>query len=295
MEAGETIAGGSIKIHPDTDIGPVTLSVSSLEQSTDFYTQALGLQVREQSEGQLLLGTDSETLLELHERTGARHEPGRTGLYHFALLVPTRLDLARVLQNLIRQQVPLTGFADHHVSEAIYLPDPDGHGIEIYRDRLRSEWRDAQGQFYMTTDPLDVEGLLAEIKKSPAEGDWLGLPEGTAMGHIHLHVHDLPQALHFYHDLLGFDIMLNWSSAAFVSAGGYHHHIGLNIWAGQGAPPPPPDSLRLLNYQIRLPDEAARRKALQRLEEAGYAFQPENGQVRLQDPSENPISLVLQN
>lgn len=280
-------------IHPDTEIGKVFLTVSSLDQSKNFYTRALGLQVRSMSDGLLELGTGRDTLLQLRELPGARLLAGHTGLYHYALLVPSRLDLANVLQNLLQQQVPLTGFADHHVSEAIYLPDPDGHGIEIYRDRPRRDWSDSQGQFYMTTDPLDVEGLLAELNNGRSNRPWEGLPGETTMGHVHLHVHDIQQALFFYNEVLGFDLMLHWNSAAFLSAGGYHHHLGINIWAGKGASPPPPDSLRLLAYQIRLPDESAFQAVLDRLEAAGVDFERGNSQVRVQDPSGNELLLVV--
>jgi catechol 2,3-dioxygenase len=276
-------------IHPVARIGKVTLSVSSLEDSAAFYTRAVGMQVLANDSDRLLLGAGGNILLELVELPGAAHLPGRTGLYHFAVLVPSRLELAYVLRNLVQQQVPLTGFADHHVSEAIYLPDPDGHGIEIYRDRPRDEWRNEQGQLHMTTDPLDVEGLLGELRAATGEPGWQGLPPGTTMGHIHLHVSNLAQAQEFYGDLLGFEVMLNWHSAAFLSAGGYHHHLGLNTWAGEGAPPPAEDSLRLVEYALTLPDPAALEPIVARLQAAGYPYEREAGRVRVQDPSENRI------
>lgn len=278
-------------IHPATRVGMVTLSVSSLDRSEAFYTQVLGLKTIDRSNDRLALGVGSYPLLELREQPGATHLSGRTGLYHFAVLVPDRLELARVLRNLLEQQVTLTGFADHHVSEAIYLPDPDGHGIEIYRDRPRSAWLDSQGRFLMTTDPLDVQGLLAELPREYKAESWVGMPGETTMGHIHLHVRDLVEGREFYHRLLGFDLMLDWRSAAFLSAGGYHHHIGINTWAGEQAPPAEPDSLRLIEYELVLPDQGAVKSVLQRLEAAGYTYQQEDSRALLQDPSANTIVL----
>ncbi len=272
-----------------TRIGLVSLSVSDLARSVDYYCQVIGLQVIKQHPGEVVLGAGGTSLLSLHEIPGAAHVPKTTGLYHFALLVPTRFELARTLRNLVENQAVFVGFADHHVSEAIYLSDPDGHGIEIYRDRPREQWLDSSGNFQLTTDPLDVRGLLEEIASgAPA---WDGIHPATTMGHIHLHVDYIPQARVFYRDVLGFEVMADMQSALFLSAGGYHHHIGVNTWNGLGAPPPPPNSLRLLSYEILLPDEQTLAETVVSLENKGLQFQRTANSLEFQDSAANTVIL----
>ncbi|WP_119069648.1 VOC family protein [Aggregatilinea lenta] len=277
-------------IHPGTHPGTVHLTVSDLARSLDFYRRALGLRVHHQDAGTATLGAGANDLLALVEQPGAQAVHGVTGLYHFAILLPSRLDLARTLRHLAETRTPLQGFADHLVSEAIYLPDPDGNGIELYRDRPRDEWNWDGTAVRMATDPLDVDGLLAELQGDDAPYE--GMPPGTVMGHVHLHVSDLAVAQAFYCDVLGFDLITRYGDAAlFVSAGGYHHHIGLNTWAGVGAPPPPPDAVGLRYFEIVLPDAPALAEVLARVEAARLPSAPHADGVLLHDPSRNGILL----
>jgi catechol 2,3-dioxygenase len=192
-------------------------------------------------------------LIELHERKGAIPKPRRTtGLYHFAILVPSRAALGRSLRRLAEMRWPISGAADHLVSEALYLDDPDGLGIEIYRDRPRDTWRVVDGELAMATDPLDVQDVADE---PGAEMPWTGLEAGTVMGHVHLHVPHLDTAETFYCGRIGFDpIVRRYPGALFVAAGGYHHHLGLNVWAGIGAPPPPENAVGLRSFTIESAD-----------------------------------------
>ena len=226
-------------IAPQTTVGAVHLTVSDLTRSLDYYRGAVGLGVLEEGAGQASLGADGRELLVLVEERGARRAAGHTGLYHFALLVPERAELAAWLAHAARDRVPLVGLSDHFVSEALYLSDPDGHGIEIYRDRPREIWEDKVGST-LTTMPLDVDDLLAELD-DPETEPFAGLPAGTVMGHVHLKVAGHPPAIDFYRDLLGFDLTAQLGEqAAFLSAGGYHHHVGANTWESAGAGPAPP-------------------------------------------------------
>ena len=241
------------KLHPDTRPGPVALTVPNLRRSLDFYTYSLGLQVHKHQDSVASLGAGEEDLLVLHEMPGARQTRGTTGLYHFALLLPSRAHLGRALANLVENNTALQGAADHLVSEALYLADPDGNGIELYRDRPREEWTfDADG-LRMATDPLDVEGLSAEGARSGET--WSGMPSGTVMGHVHLRVSDIPAAEHFYRDLLGLDLMTRFgASASFLSAG------AITItWprtpGRRGVPPPPVDAAGLREWTLLVPDE----------------------------------------
>jgi catechol 2,3-dioxygenase len=269
---------------PETRMGPVELTVSDLERSLDYYRSAIGLRVLERENGRASLGGDSG-LLVLHEAPGARPAPRNTGLLHFALLVPDRGALASWLAHAIRDQVPMTGVSDHFVSEALYLRDPDAHGIEIYADRPRELW---EGQVErMTTEPLDLENLLGELD-DPETEPFEGLPGGTVMGHVHVQVADIPETIRFYRDVLGFELMTSYGDqAAFLAAGGYHHHLGANTWNSAGAPPPPEDSASLRLATVVLPDAGARDEALARVAESGQ--EPEDGVVL--DPSGNRLLL----
>lgn len=277
----------SKNVLPDTvQMGRVALTVADLPRSLAYYQERIGLRLLEQEGQTAVLGTVERPLLILQEQPGARPARGRTGLYHFALLLPSRPALAQTLRHLIQSETPISGASDHHVSEALYLTDPDGHGIEIYRDRPRAEWVDENGRFRLTTEPFDVDGVLGELAADvPA---WTGLPAQTVMGHVHLHVSQMAPSLNFYLDVLGFALMAKYGpSASFASAGGYHHHLGLNTWAGVGAPPPEPDLARLLWYEILLGDEAAWQDVVDRLRAVGVAYTVgENGRsLHLQDPS----------
>jgi catechol 2,3-dioxygenase len=213
-----------------------------------------------------------------------------TGLYHFALRVPERVDLARWLAHAARDRVALLGMSDHFVSEAIYLTDPDGHGIEIYHDRPRVVWEGLVSS-RMTTDPLDVADLMGEID-DPAAEPFDGLPSGTDMGHVHLQVADVAATIAFYRDVLGFDVMAElFGSAAFLAAGGYHHHVGANTWHSLGAPPPPPGTVALRHATIVLPDAAERDRVAARVAATGQEPESRDGGVLVRDPS--GIGLLL--
>jgi catechol 2,3-dioxygenase len=273
-------------------IGTVYLTVSDLERSTHYYQHNIGLKLHRKENFVAALGVGGADLLVLQEQKGARHVQGVTGLYHFAILVPTRRDLARTLRHLIESETPLGGFADHAVSEAIYLNDPDGHGIEIYRDRPETEWPRLKGQLQMTTEQLNIPQLM-EIAMADKE-PWAGMAEGTIMGHIHLHVSNLQQAVTFYQQILGMDLVMYYgNSAAFVSYNGYHHHVGLNTWAGAGAPPAPEDAARLRWWQLRLPDMALLLPIVQRAQANNWPIQGEGNAFFIQDPSQNTIVLTV--
>jgi catechol 2,3-dioxygenase len=234
---------------------------------------------------------EGRELLRLHAQPGAKPFPGRGygGLYHYAILLPSRQALGVELRHLAESRTPLTGASDHGVSEALYMSDPDGHGIEIYRDRAREEWpRRPDGELTMVTDPLDAQGIIAA-----GEGmAWEGMPPGTAMGHVHLHVSQLKQAQEFYVNKVGFDLIQNYGAqATFVSAGGYHHHLGMNVWAGVGVPPAPEDRARLLWYEVVLPNHDALDATLAQLREAGVQPEAHDAGWLVRDPSNNGVVL----
>lgn len=279
-------------IHPDTCLGYVHLTVSDLERSLAFYQRSLGFQVRRREGHTAYLGAGRDYLLVLTQRSGAIHVPGRTGLYHFAILVPSRLSLAQSLRNLIETEAKLTGGADHLVSEALYLSDPDGNGIELYRDRPRSEWEYQNGMPKMATEPLDYQGVLDELESDPNPGP--GLHPDTVLGHIHLHVAHLSGAVAFYEEVLGFDLVAAiQGSAAFLSAGGYHHHVGINTWNGVGAPPPPPKAVGLRYFTVQLPSEEEQAELVARLENANVAFEKREEGLTVKDPSQNGIVFTV--
>jgi catechol 2,3-dioxygenase len=279
-------------IAAETTMGAVHLSVADLDRSIAYYESALGLRVHDRAGGRAELGTGGEALLVLDEVPGARPARGFTGLYHFALLVPERADLARFLAHAARERVALVGLSDHFVSEAIYLSDPDEHGIEVYWDRPREAWEGQVGG-RMTTLPLDVDGLLGELD-DPAHAPFEGLAAGTVMGHVHLRVADVPAATAFYRDVLGLGLMaLFGRQAAFLSAGGYHHHVGANSWESAGAPPAPEGTATLRRMTIALPDAAALETVAGRIRAAGLDPSPgADGSVSLRDPSGNPVVLT---
>lgn len=278
------------QIEGETRIGTVALAVSNLSRALDFYQEHLGFRILSQEDGEATLGAGNEALLRLREKPGARAVRGVSGLYHFAILMPNRLELARILRNFAQKETPMQGFSDHLVSEALYLSDPDGNGIEVYRDRPRDEWPYRNGKLMMATDPLDLEDILSELPAGDQE--WTGLPDGTTIGHIHLHVSNLSREESFYRDVLGFELITRYPpSASFLGAGGYHHHIGINVWAGAGAPPPPPDAVGLRWYTIDLPSRAARKAVVRRLESAGVDLETHEQGLFLRDPAENGIVL----
>jgi catechol 2,3-dioxygenase len=259
---------------PDqTDIGFANLRVGDLARSLQFYQHLLGLMVVDQKPGLAALAStpDELPILLLSEHIGAKPRPRRTaGLYHIAIRYPTRAALGWVLHRLVDGGWAVEGAADHGVSEALYMADPDGNGVELYRDRPREEWPHQGGQVTMATDPLDTRSVADEANGYQANA----APPGTAMGHVHLQVSGLQPAREFYHDQLGLDITQeSYPGALFMSAGGYHHHLGTNIWAGNGIPPTPPDVPGLVSIGLALPDSASRQALANRLQEAGMHFE----------------------
>ncbi len=282
--AGAAVTGASLPAA--TTMGAVHLTVSDLERSLAYYGREVGLAVVAEAPGRVSLGAGGSELLVLHEEPGARPARGHTGLYHFALLVPERADLARWLAHAARERVRLVGLSDHFVSEAVYLSDPDGHGIEIYRDRPRDVW-EGQVASRMTTLPLDVESVLGELP-DPETEPFDGLPGGTAMGHVHLKVAAIPDAIAFYRDVLGFGVTAALGvQAAFFAAGGYHHHVGANVWESAGASPPPERSAALRHATIVLPSREERDALADRV---GASAGPEGPSVV--DPSGNRLVLA---
>jgi catechol 2,3-dioxygenase len=273
-----------------TSMGAVHVSVADLDRSLAYYGDTVGLAVLEEGSATASLGARGIELLGLVEEPGASPASRHTGLYHFALRVPDRVDLARWLAHAARDRVTLLGMSDHFVSEAIYLTDPDGHGIEIYHDRPRVVWEGLVAS-RMTTDPLDVADLMRELE-DPATEPFDGLPAGTDMGHVHLQVADVAATIEFYRDVLGFDVMAElFGSAAFLAAGGYHHHVGANTWHSLGAPPPPAGTAGLRHATIVLPDAGERDRVAARVEATGQEPEPREDGVLVRDPS--GIGLLL--
>ena len=234
----------------DAHIGQVSLTVSDLDRSRAFYREVLGFsEAKRDGRTSFLAPEGGRVLIELHERADAIPKPRRSaGLFHFAILVPSRAALGRSLRRLADKRWPLSGAADHLVSEALYLNDPDGLGIEIYRDRPKDSWRTSDGELAMATDPLDLQAIHDE---PGAETPWTGLEAVTIMGHVHLHAPHLDTAEAFYCGRIGFEpIVRRYPGALFVAAGGYHHHLGLNTWVGVGAPPPPENAVGLRSFTI---------------------------------------------
>jgi catechol 2,3-dioxygenase len=286
-EAAPTAA----ELPPSTTVGAVQLTVSDLERSIAYHRDAVGLHVLSHDGGRASLGAGGRELLALVEERGARPATGYTGLYHFALLVPERADLARWLAHAARDRVRLAGLSDHFVSEALYLSDPDGHGIEIYWDRPRAHWEGQVAQ-RLTTLPLDVDSLLSELE-DPLNAEFDGLPGGTVMGHVHLKVASIPETVAFYRDVIGLGLMAALGNqAAFLSAGGYHHHLGANTWESAGAPPPPAGSAALRHATLLLPDAPERERVLERVEQSGHLPEDTPAGPAIRDPSGNLFVLA---
>jgi catechol 2,3-dioxygenase len=273
-------------------MGAVHLSVADLDRSLAYYQGAFGLVVRERGGGRASLGAGGEDLLVLTEEPGARPARGYSGLYHFALLLPERADLARWLVHAAREQVPLVGLSDHFVSEAIYLSDPDEHGIEIYWDRPREIW-EGQVMRRMTTLPLDTGSLLGELGPDPGTSTFDGLPAGTTMGHVHFRVADVPATVAWHTGVLGMGLMAQLGAqAAFLSAGGYHHHVGANTWESAGRPQAPAGTATLLRADLVVPDAPTRDRLAAQAADAGQEPEPlDGGAMLVRDPSGNPIVL----
>jgi catechol 2,3-dioxygenase len=271
-------------------MGPVYLTVADLDRTIDYWTRAIGLEVLERGGDEAVLGSGGRPLVAFREVPGAQPAPQSTGLFHVALLVPEREDLARWMAHVLRDRVQLSGASDHFVSEAIYLRDPDFHGIEIYADRPRELWEGKVER--MGTDPLDIDDLLG-VLDDPATAEWQALPAGTIVGHTHLQVASIPDTVAFYRDLLEFDEMVTFGSqATFLSAGGYHHHVGANTWNSLGAAPPPPGSAALERATIVLPDARERDRLVARVADAGQEPEQRADGVVVRDPAGNALVLA---
>ncbi len=264
-------------------MGAVRLRVRDKARAVDFYTGTVGLSLLGEGDGLVRLGAGGRTLIELEVEPAAVARPrGTTGLFHVAILVPSRAALAVVLRRLVAQQIPI-GASDHLVSEALYLDDPDGNGIEIYRDRHPSEWRWQGKTIEMVTHPLDLRSVLADLPADSALGT--SMPAGTTIGHVHLQVGALEAARGFYVGQLGFDLTTDrYPGALFVSAGGYHHHLGLNIWHSRCGAAPPSGSTGLVHYEILLPDAETVASVAARLDHAGTTLEPTAEGFSVADP-----------
>ncbi len=272
-----------------TTIGTVYLTVEDLDRQLQFYTQNIGLKLHRRDGDRAYLGAGGADLLALTQNATAPRAPRTAGLYHFAILVPSRLELAKTLAHLIQTRTPMQGFSDHAVSEALYLPDAEGNGIEIYRDRPRSEWPMDGDRLTMATLPLDLDNLLAEL----SDDEWNGLHADTIMGHIHLHVSHLEPAVDFYRDVLGMDLVMRYGAmAAFMSYDGYHHHVGLNTWAGVGAPQQPAGAPGLHHYLLYV-DDARYADIQSRIDAAGTPAEAQDNGLLVRDPSGNAILVTV--
>ena len=274
-------------------LGPAELVVSDLERSVTWYEEALGLRVRTRGDGSAALGAGGdEDLLVLHEDRAARPAGRHAGIFHYALLFPSREDLARAVLRLAATRTPITGASDHGVSEAIYLRDPDGIGVELYRDLPRDQWPPPQRpgeRVGMYTEPLDVQDLLATVagEEARTEND-----AGVVMGHVHLHVGDVDRGLAFYRDVVGFGLIGTYPGAAFVAAGDYHHHVAFNVWQGEGVPPQPEHVTGLRNWTIVLDDDADVAAARDRLAAVGAVVGDDDERVVARDPWHIPFVIT---
>ncbi len=288
-------------IHPATRPGHVHLTVANLDRQLDFYQEVIGLKLHWQEGATAGLGAGNEDLLRLTETRGARRYRGTTGLYHFAILLPNRHELARAIGRLFAlryRNYP----TDHIITKTTYLDDPEGNNIELYADTPEDGTmtivndaviaRRADGTLSDGREPLDVEALFREL--TPDDRLDEPMPPDTKMGHFHLYVANLDASMHFYHDLLGFDNMGLTRSfrMGMVSAGRYHHHIGFNTWVGEGAPPPPPDALGMRYFSFVLPNEIELERVLERIRQEGIPIEQTEIGVMLRDPSQNKIVLI---
>ncbi|WP_010098371.1 VOC family protein [Ornithinibacillus scapharcae] len=275
---------------PTTFVGEVNINVTNLQKSLDFYRRVFGFTILKQEQAKVVLSADgNRPILILEQPEGVSPKVGRTtGLYHFAILLPRRADLANFLKHLVQTEGPnlRLGASDHFVSEALYFDDPDGNGIEVAVDRESSVWNWNEGIVDMGTVALDANNLLEESDK-----EWDGIPKDTVMGHIHLHVADLEETENFYVNGLGFDIVTRYPGALFASTGGYHHHLGLNVWNGVGAPAPVKNTVGLNWFTLVFADNATRKQKIESLQSVGAEVVAENDYYVTKDPAGNTIQL----
>ena len=269
-------------------VGPVELTVTDLDRSVSFYADAIGLRLHAREDGRAAMGAGGEDLLLLVEEPGASRAGRHSGLYHFALLHPSRHELARAAHRLAATRTAISGASDHGISEAIYLPDPDGNGIELAADRPREVW--PKLETLGRPNPLDLHGLLALVGAAEPVRH---ADAGTTVGHVHLHVNDIAAARAFYADVIGFEVMTAMANAVFVSVAGYHHHLGFNTWRGEGVPAAPAAEtvagLRHWTVVLDGPDE--RDAVRERLDRAGVAVEERAGGLLVRDPAGIPLLL----
>ncbi len=292
----------TFSLHADVGVGAVTLTVANLENQIRFYQQALGLKLQSQEGNKATLGSDSTALLNLIEEPNLKKYRGVTGLYHFAILFPNRKELAIAIARLFAIKYRNSP-TDHIMTKTTYLDDPEGNGIELYAESPEDgswtlkdgkyETRRTDGSWSDGREPLDVNALFSLLKKD--EDLSVPVPPATKMGHVHLHVRDVDEAVDFYHNVIGFDVMGNVKDfqMAFVSAGGYHHHVGLNTWQGVGAPPPPADAVGLRYFTVEFPNQKALDDAIANIDKAGVSYNKTEEGILLYDPSQNGVMLKL--
>lgn len=300
----QTSKQSSFSIHPGTRMGRVVLTVANLENQLDFYQTALGFHLHWREGSRAGMGAGGEDLLQLEEQPGVKRYARTTGLYHFAVLFPNRRELARAAARLFALKIRNYP-TDHIMTKTTYLNDPEGNGIELYAESPEDGFfgvengafiaRRADGTPSDGREPLDLQALFSLL--TPQDRLDLPIPPETRIGHVHLHVRDVQEAVDFYHGVIGFDVMGLSSAfgAAFVSAGGYHHHLGLNTWQGAGAPPPPAGALGLKFFTVVLPDSQSLQQIADRLAAAGVAVTQAEEGLRVQDPSKNSVLLTAAN
>ncbi len=279
--------------NPETQafgIDKVVLTVRDLHRVADFYRRDIGLHVQRDEGATLLLGSGAQTMLEVRHDPHARpHSVRDAGLFHTAFLLPTRAALGAWIRHAFESQVPITGAADHLVSEAIYLNDPEGNGVEVYADRPRSQWNWTNGAVHMATDPLDLQGIVASAEGLP----WNGAPEGSVVGHVHLQVGALPEAESYYAGVLGLDITCRYPGAVFYSSGGYHHHIATNIWNSRGALPRADGATGLSGVQLSLESAQALDDLRLRVSDAGLGITEQGHGFQVKDPWNTPFTFAV--
>jgi catechol 2,3-dioxygenase len=271
-----------------TRLGPVELIVTDLDRSVAFYQDVIGLRPHRLDATTAALGVGGEDVLVLTENPVASHAGRHAGLYHVAILLPTRLELARAALRISARRAPIQGASDHGTHEAIYLGDPDDNGLELAADRPREQWpRDA---YASGPAPLDTDSLFALVA---GEQPRPSAAEGTTIGHVHLHVSDLQAALRFYHDIIGFEVQALLPSACFVSAGGYHHHVGFNVWRGERIPPVDPAAVGMHHFTIVVPDAAVLAAVAARIAEAGIEYDTRaDASIAVRDPAGNALLIT---
>lgn len=283
-----------LKFHnkPNIFVTQIHLKVEDIDKSLGFYQDIMGFKVLKDEERLAILSADGSTpLITIEQPVDVIAKlPRRTGLYHFAILLPNRVSLGLFLKNIIKTKYPIIGGSNHGVSEAVYLQDPDDNGIEIYIDTEPDTWNWNNKGLEMVNNPIDYEGIIAEAGNI----EWNGISSETIMGHIHLHVADLNESKRFYLDGLGFDLMQEMhNTAVFTSTGGYHHHIAFNIWNGKGAEALPDNSVGMKFYSLKFPDEESRAKVIKRLGELGFPAMFKENKIFVRDPSENLIEFII--